>query len=29
LDMNWIDYQAIPENIALIQKELRAQGYLK
>jgi hypothetical protein len=29
LDINWIDYQEIPENIALIQKELRSQGYLK
>jgi hypothetical protein len=29
LDMNWIDYQGIPENIAFIQKELRSRGYLK
>lgn len=29
LDMNWINYQEIPENIVAIQKELRQRGYLK
>jgi hypothetical protein len=29
LDMNWIDYHGIPDNIVAIQKELRSLGYLK
>jgi hypothetical protein len=29
LDLNWIHYRQIPDDIVAIQKELRQQGYLK
>ena len=29
LDVNWIDYQGITENIVAIQKDIRSRGYLK
>jgi hypothetical protein len=29
LDMNWLNYREIPEDIVAIQKELRQRGYLK
>ena len=29
LDMNWLNYREIPEDIVAIQKDLRQRGYLK
>lgn len=29
LDLNWIHYRQIPDDIVAIQKDLRQRGYLK